>query len=282
MKKFLLTLATVFALTLVFTACNKNNDDTDVALTEDVTTSEDLATAQDLFQSTEDEINYELEERGPTGPTGPNTCPMRTVSPADGSFPRTVTIDYGTDGCEGPDGRVRRGQIIITQSDSMRNVGAVRIATLVDFYVDDAHVQGTKTWTNLGADAEGNVSLHRTVEGASITFPDGEQITWEADHTITQIAGGATPQRTDDVVQITGGSNGVNRNGVAYSNTISDTDPLVKRHTCPWVESGTLTMTIGNRTRSLNYGEGVCDRFAFLTLNNGQTIRIQIRNWWIR
>lgn len=279
MKKLLLTLATVFALTLVFTACNKNNDDTDVALTKDVTTTEDLATAQDLFQSTEDEIDYELEERGPTGPNGP-VCPTVTVSPTDGSFPRTVTIDYGTDGCEGPDGRVRRGQIVVTQTDSMRNAGAVRVATLVDFYVDDAHLQGTKTWANQGFDAEGNVTLTRTVEGASITFPDGDVITWQANHTITQIAGGATPQRFDDVVQITGNSSGVNRNGVAFSNIISDADPLIKRKSCPWVESGTMEMTVGDRTRSINYGDGVCDRFAFLTLNNGQTIRIHIRNWW--
>lgn len=274
MKKHLLLWVAVIALGMVFTSCNKADNEIPA---DAVMTSEDLTTSMDIFQSTEDEIDTELESRGPNGP---NDCPTVTVTPGDWSFPRTVTIDYGTDGCEGPDGRVRRGQIIVTQSDTLRNAGAVRTATLVDFYVDDAHVEGTKTWTNQGFDANGDPVINRTVTGGSITFPDGSQITWEADHTITLIEGAGTPVLLDDVVQITGGSNGVNRNGVAYSFVIDEQDPLVKRRLCRWVESGTLEMTVGNITRLINYGNGTCDPYAILTLENGNTRTIHVRAWW--
>lgn len=277
MKKHLLVLATMVAAGLVFNACNKDENLTS-SNQELMDASDDLATAQDLYQGTEDEINESLEERGPT-PTGPD-CRTVTITPADGSFPRTVVIDFGTDGCEGLDGRVRRGQIVINQSDSLRIPGAVRTATLVDYYVDDAHVEGTKTWTNTGVDGEGNITLTRKIENAKITFPDGSSITWESNHVLTQTEGGATPTRLDDVMEISGTSSGITRHGVAFSNVISDSDPLVKRASCLWIESGTLEMTVGTRTRSIDYGNGTCDRFAALTLANGQTYTIRIRTWW--
>lgn len=273
MKKQFLLFAAIFAFALAFTACEKNDSDTVTNTDEALATSEEETTAMNLFQDTEDEVDYEIETRDPS-----DDCPVITVSPDDGSFPRTITIDYGTDGCVGLHGRVRRGVIIVTLTDSLKNPGAVRTVTFDNFFVDDAQIQGVKTLTNEGLNAEGLPTFSRTVEDASITFPNGDVTSWEASHTIVTIEGYNTPQFMDNVMEVSGGSSGVNRRGVPFS--VEITTPLVKSKSCPWIESGVKAITVNGIIRTIDYGDGTCDRIATLTFPNGFSRDILIRRWW--
>lgn len=272
MKNYFLLFAACFSLTLAFTSCQKEEAEAP-SFEEDLVTNEDVTTAANLFQDTEDEVENQIETRG-----GGLDCPTVTITPDDGSFPRTITIDYGPDGCEGPRGRLRQGMIIVTQTDHMANPGATRTITFDHFFVDGVQVQGVKTLANQSAGADGNITFTRTVEGGSLTYPNGAVATWQASHRLTQTAGGGTPAMIDDVFEITGGSSGTNRNGVAF--TVEITEPLVKSRACPWIESGIKTITINDRTRELDYGDGSCDRIAMVTYPNGFTREVLIRNWW--
>lgn len=272
MKKYFLLFAAFTAFSLIFTSCQKEEVE-NPAFEEDLITNEDVATATDLFQDTEDEVDAQIETRG-----GGLNCPEVTVTPDDGSFPRTVTIDYGPDGCEGPNGRLRQGMIMVSQTAPMYETGATRTITFDNFFVDGVQVQGVKTLVNQSTGNDGNIVLTRTVEDGSLTFPNGNAATWESAQTLTQIAGGDTPERIDDVFEITGGSSGVNRNGVAF--TVEITEPLIKRRNCPWIVSGVTTITINGRTRTFDYGDGECDRIATVTYANGFTREVLIRNWW--
>ncbi|MEK7255799.1 MAG: hypothetical protein AAB316_13700 [Bacteroidota bacterium] len=167
----------------------------------------------------------------------------------------------------------------MTESATLLSPGAIRTITLVDFSIDEAQIEGTRTLTNLGFDAGGNVSFNRTVTGGKITFPNGKVATWEADHTLTQTAGGGTPfVWIDNDFEITGGSSGINRNGKAF--TVEITQPLLKRAVCFWASAGEITLTVGDKTASIDYGDGDCDRKAIVTLPNGSTHEILIRRWW--
>lgn len=271
MKKNLIFLFLPLALALFFTACQKDqNDGADVQ----TNTSMDVLTAQDLIQDTEDEIDLILETRGPEQ----GDCPTVTITPGDGTFPRTVVIDFGTEGCEGPNGRVRKGIIQVVVTDTMINPGATRTATLIGFSVDDVQIEGTKTLENTGLNDLGQLTFTRTVADASLTFPNGDVAEWNAAHVMTRIEGADTPQRFDDVWQITGGSDGVNRQGQAFTAEI--TVPLVKPNACPWIVSGTRTVTVNNLSWSLDYGDGACDKIATLTRPNGTTKTVLIRRWW--
>lgn len=271
MKKVLFSFV---ALSIFFASCNKETQQE--IIEESVTTSEDIAALENLTQDTEDEVDMIIDEIN-TNSLVTNECPTVTVTPDDGSFPRTVTIDYGTDGCEGPNGRIRKGQIIVTQTDFMRIGGAVRTVSLQDFSIDDVAIEGTKTWTNQGYDEDGNVSITRQVS-KTITYPDGTQASWEVNHTLSQIEGADTEAWMDNVYQITGGSSGINRNGVAFSATI--TEPLTKNKFCRWIQSGVKEYTFGEYARTLDYGDGTCDNKAEVTFANGQTRIIRIRAWW--
>ncbi|MCI5081358.1 MAG: hypothetical protein MRY78_06705 [Saprospiraceae bacterium] len=271
MKKLMFSL---IAFSLFLASCNK--EETQGTIEEGITTSEDLATLQNLTQDTEDEVDFYVDAVN-TNTLVTDECPLITVSPDDGSFPRTITIDYGTDGCEGPRGRTRKGQIIIEQTDSLRLEGAERTVTLQNFSIDEVAIEGTKYWTNNGFDASGNISISREVS-TSITYPNGDQASWEANHLLTQTAGGDTQAWMDNVYEISGGSSGTNRNGVAFS--VSITQPLVKSKNCPWIQSGIKEFSFGDRNRTLDYGDGSCDNQAVVTYNNGQTRTIRIRAWW--
>ena len=272
MKKLFLLIAAFAAISLAMTSCQKEETETP-AFEEDLTTNEDVATVTNLFQDTEDEADNQIETRG-----GGLSCPTVTVTPDDGTFPRTATIDYGPDGCEGPNGRLRQGTIIVNQTAPMASPGATRTITFDNFFVDGVQVQGLKTITNAGTAGDNNIVFTRIVEGASLAFPDGETVTWDASHTLTQVAGADTPFLPDNVFEITGGSSGVNRNGVAFTAEI--TTPLIKRKNCPWIASGVRAITINGRTRTMDYGDGACDRVATVTYPNGFTREVLIRNWW--
>ncbi len=267
--------ATLF-LGLFFTSCNKDQDDnlTNEQVTEQmIVSSEDQATAEDFYQDVEDQVDEAIESRG-----GGGDCPTVTADPDWDTFPRTVTIDFG-DSCEGPNGRVRKGQIVVTVTDNLINEGAVRTATFVDFFIDDAQIEGTRTLTNLGYDDNGNITLSRVVSGGQITFPNGEGASWESDVIMTQIAGGNTPLFfLDNVFEITGTASGVNRQGKAY--TINILEPLIKKKACPWFVEGVISITSENVEVTLNYGNGECDRKAILTLPNGTEHEILMKKWW--
>ena len=271
MKKSVFNLLLIFSILAFFSSCQK--DETTVE--ENITSSEDLATMQNLLDDAEETADAEIELRGGGG--GTNTdCPTVTFEQPWGNFPNTVTIDFGTDGCVGPNGRVRKGQIVINFTDQLSNAGAIKTVTLVDFFIDEVQVEGTKTITNNGTDPDGNINFTRIVSGAKITYPDGDVATWEATHNLVQVEGGNTLTIWDNVYEITGGSNGVNRNGIPFVGEIIE--PLVKKLGCIWIVAGVRTLIVNSdKTFTLDYGNGVCNRWAELTLPNGDTKTIAIR-----
>lgn len=61
---------------------------------------------------------------------------------------------------------------------------------------------------------------------------------------------------------------GTSRNGTSY--TVSITNPLVYRSNCRYTVAGTLVIEGGNRTRTVDFGNGSCDG-TFTVTSNGIT-----------
>ncbi|HHS95707.1 MAG TPA: hypothetical protein ENJ45_03890 [Phaeodactylibacter sp.] len=281
MKKFFVFLMIALAMLLTFSSCEKDDSPQDTA-TEQIAmenTGKDFTTAQELMKSTDDEVEEQVAlAMMPSTPNSP-PCPTRSLEFPQGTFPNTLTIDFGMEGCEGPHGHIRKGKIIVYMSAPMYEEGASRTLTFEDFSVDEVQIEGTKTLVNLGYNDEGFLSFSRTVEGALISFPDETNISYDSEHTLVQIAGADTPANLhDNIFAITGSTSGINRMDMAFTATV--VDPLIKKRTCRWIVAGTSEIESDNGTATLNYGNGNCNRIAQLTLPNGNTLVVHVRRWW--
>ncbi len=258
------------ALCLVFvTSCEKSVDDT--ALAPDTTLNAVAVTTtetQDALISVE-ELENELLESRDNG-----NCPTISSTAPKGTFPNTLTIDFGT-GCMTKSGRYHQGKIIIVQSDSMNKAGATRTTSFVEFYVDSIVVKnGTVTLTNLGTDAAGNKQFSRKMTNMSFTNNKGTLVI-NANHTRTQTAGGDTELKADDVWEIDGESSGTVDSEIKFTTLIKES--LILKGNCPFIVAGIEEVMRNGRTVSVDYGNGSCDRLAKGTTENGNHFAIVLR-----
>jgi len=190
-------------------------------------------------------------------------CTKITVSPNDSTYPKTVIIDYG-DGCICRDGKFRKGAIILYYTKPLRRPGAELTITLRNFFVNRAHIEGTKIIKNL---TEGNVHKYSVVVvDGQVTWPNGRGFKYEKTKVVTQVRGMETRKIRDDVYSIEGRSKTVYANGLTV--VLNTETPLIKPVACNWIVSGVLKIKINQRTLFLDYGNGECDNKAWLKWND--------------
>lgn len=265
MRKSLVLITAFFLGAAIFQSCvKKESDDATLA------TAEDLAANADFSEQIDLAANIAIEERG-----GGGTCPIVTLDKPWGTWPNTLTIDYGTTGCAGPNGdHILKGKLIISQTADAFTKGATRTLTFENFFADAIKVQGAQSWTNNGLNATGQWSFTKVAKDMKVSYPDGTSTSWNLSHTSTLAQGGLTLTWWDDVWNTTGTISGVNREGVSYSATT--TSDLVKKATCGWVSAGTIDLNVGGNTAVIDYGNGSCDNKATVTLPNGDTFTINL------
>jgi len=179
--------------------------------------------------------------------------------------PPVMTIDYGTAGCIGNDGKKRTGMVVATfnkrwHSDTLGNNALVIV--LNNYKVNGIQYEGTIR-VNKPAKNELNTQV---INGKCTGANNSWNLEWACNRTMKLIAGAGDTDETNDVYEVTGVANGVNRKDVAY--TLEVTKPLIKRYNCGFIESGTFDLTPdGLATRTVDYGDGSCDNKATLTIN---------------
>lgn len=303
LNRILIALSAMICSSLIFISCQKENSlpsGTSDGLTDEqaATYSDESAQAEGSFDDADNVAFIAADEEGNAGGFGIEgksanltgrpylprflelrqrigDCAVITVTPNDSTYPKTVTIDFG-DSCMGNDGKVRRGKLVLHFTAPVRHPGAVVTLTFVDYYVNRAHVEGTKIFRNLCEPPSLIKWSIETLDG-KVTFPNGRGYKYDGLKTVKQIAGMNTNIVMDDVFQITGGSKTVFTNGLTVKLLV--TDPIIKKVACPWRSEGTLKIQINSRVLKLDYGfpnNGNCDNKALLTWNNGNNQRIII------
>jgi hypothetical protein len=291
--KFLSTKSIILAVSIAFAtvlySCQKESSSTSstqpVTEEEAVTYSDESAQAEASFDDIEDISRTAADEEGvisaPNGRIFPfiqlrlrlGPCAVITVTPNDSTYPKTVTIDFPGDGCWCADGKHRKGTITIHFTGPIRRAGSVVTITLTDFYLNRAHIEGTKTISNLSEN--GAVKFTVQVTGGKVTFPNGRGYKYDGLKYVAQIEGAGTPNLVDDVYKIEGRSKTEFNNGRTIN--LNTESPLIKKFDCRWISNGTLKIKINDRVLFLDYGapsNGDCDNKALLTWNNGNNSRL--------
>ncbi len=274
-------------LSLLFiNSCKKDNE---TVIDNSTVSVKDNGAAENLFADIKRVVEEAANDEGQTArgeKSGSYTfgnCATVTINPAwvDTTWPKTMEIDFGATNCTGTYGINRRGKLVVTLTDRYRNLGSTLTVQPQNYYINDNKVEGTKTLTNLGQNANGNLEFKVDVVNGLITYTDNSTITWASSRINEWIAGDSTSLFThglagicDDVYMITGSANGVNRKGLSYTVTI--TSPLRKEVCCRWLVSGTLDLVPnGFATRTVDFGTGNCDNDATITIN-GNTYNVQM------
>jgi hypothetical protein len=188
------------------------------------------------------------------------------------SSPKSVTIDWGNTNCDCNDGKQRRGKIITTFTGSYYAQGTVITHTPVDYFVNNHKLEGTKTITNMGANANGQPYYNVQINGVA-TLATGEVVNYTSSRVRTFTAGYNTQLNFwDDEYDITGTANATVVNGDGYQ--AQTTAPLHIKVGCGYITKGTLEITpTGKPVRVIDYGSGTCDGTFTITVN-GNTYTI--------
>jgi hypothetical protein len=249
------------AVTMVYSGCSKADRDNDT----DLSSSNDNATAEVTFAAMANTIG-EVVDSLPQVRLA--SCVEYTLVPTDSvTFPKTLTINYGTLNCASADGSMRRGTIVATLSGKYRDSMTTINITTQNFYYNSYLIQsGSFIITNKGRNAARNINFTMDVTNANITTTEGN-ITWSCVRNREWIAGaGTTTSPYDDVYSITGTANGRGVDGNTFTVTI--TSPLIAALNCQYIEKGILILVPANlNNRLVNFGNGTCDNQATVTLN---------------
>ena len=263
-KTFLMIAALVM---LPFSSCLKNTDSIDqtsVDLADDNAVT-DLA-FDDVFNTVDNATIIMENQMGiakslDLGAVLTDSCPSITISA--GTFPKTITINYGT-GCSGFNGSTRSGKIIINVTDKRTVTGATRTVTFDNYYFNGIKIEGIKELKNLGPNSSQNMVISDKLTGGKLTLPSGKTIERTTDHQREFIAGWNTKTIWDDECLISGVATGKNINGITYTNTILT--PLHWVRACEFIVSGTVKFErTGVTPAVLDYGTGTCDAKATVT-----------------
>lgn len=282
-KRIFYILLIIIAWSMMFYSCEKDESgdkisDEDIALVEDDALTDvlfgDIWEAVDYAEKIVDDQIFNAQSKSQEIVV--DSCPTITVDHPDTTYwPKVITIDYGTTDCTGFYGQTRRGKIIITVTGRYRFAGSQKTVNLVDFYINDIHIEGTKTITNNGKNENGNLTYTVELVGGKVTTPNDVVIEREFTRTREWVEGADTPNHWDDVYFITGSATGVNYKGDSYTRTILT--PLEWAASCRFIKSGSIQSVVGDRSPViLDYGNGECDNEATLT-KDGETVNILLR-----
>ncbi len=292
---------TMISASLVFTSCRKRDKKTD----EEPDTEQTTATDNNLAETTSSDIESMGSQVGENGTLSTyrsngslsgneilSIAPCATIS---GVGTGTVTVDFGTTGCTGTDGRVRTGKLFFDFSASSpttaiyyRNPGFKMIVTAQNYVVDGNQITiNNKTITNTtpaGAPVGTNLTWAVSANISIVKPNNGGTIAWTCNRTKELIntndplcyTGQTNPINwTKAKIKINGSAAGTNAKNETFTATASN---LVRDFTCapdvsrphrhPFV-SGTISYTPGTRpTRLIDFGSGSCDLVGTITINS--------------
>lgn len=262
-----------FAMSLVaFSACKQE----EVALApQTINSIEDQILSSDLLDDVLDEVEFTSDIWFGELKSGFDDCRVVTVEPMDRlTWPKTITIDFGTDGCLVRDSVVKKGKIIIAQSAPQFGAAWTKVITFDNYYVNGNKIEGTNTttFTRRGD----NPTWTSTMTGGQITTPEGVIRTREAIHKRIQSRGIDTIRdRSDDAFQITGRASGIMKDEKTFSWEISE--PLLVSNNCRWIRKGVKVLVLeGMSDITIDYGNTECDNIATVS-QDGVTKEIVLR-----
>ncbi|RTY90894.1 hypothetical protein [Flavobacterium sp. GT3R68] len=265
--KILLFGMTLFLLT--FASCNKDDEGNSSSLTseETMTNAKMDAAADDVSKIIDDQYNVQENSKMVVPASILPSCATVTTVVTGNTWTRT--IDFGTTGCDMPNGNSLRGTIIVSGSTDFNQSTHTIHYSFLHFYHNNTLIEGNNTVVRTLESTNANANLHPVANMTihmTFTLVNGNVYTRVGNRVREMVVGYDTPDVwLDNEFLITGSWVTTLPNGGTQNSTI--TTPLRIRMNCNHIVSGVLTVTRNNVTATLDYGDGSCDNIAVVTIN---------------
>lgn len=254
-------LSAVVLGSLLFTSCKKEEADTDTQSAVDYAY---LKLGFNTILPVTNNITVNEEGLDKT-----NTYTCATVTriagdttnwPASGDT-LVYEVNYGTIGCVDHDGRTKTGILIVSFYSNFQLTGGQVKVEPSNFKVDGLAYEGAMTLQN-----NGNYSFTKVITNGKC-IASTWTIEYDGTNTLTWLSGYNTPaDPLDDSYSYSESADCMNRKGTAF--TVGTTSAIVKNCDCKWISQGTVEITpSGLATRTIDFGTGLCDNDATLTIN---------------
>jgi len=267
-KNLFTTLLIICTLLLSFSSC-KNDENVTASSASLTATAGDEAQASTINDQVLNEVDTYISSSAQTVKSALTTTATGTPSIIRGSQTITptgvvqkITIDFGTTGFTGKHGNILKGKIIVDIDLRLLVLGSSRTITYENFTINGISVTGSNKITFGGPTTDKHLFWIITGENV-ITLADGKTITWKAERRL-EFTSGLTTFWGESYI-LTGSASGVNAEGKAYSITINASNPLIGSTLYPYITKGSVTITIGQSTGVIDYGDGTQDNKATLT-----------------
>lgn len=281
LTKILIAFSVVAGLTY---SCNREESNNNLTLDQenlqteanaDFVSESDIDLATDFATNFENTSSLRTTTGGQQGAHPDYPCAKVTVASTNGTFPKTITVDFGT-GCTDKRGVTRKGIITISITNPIFLPGASITISHQDFYVNGRKVEGDAKLTNLTTDLKIPTFSKEVING-KIANEDGTFFTFSSNRKYRMVEGIATPKNIgDDAFETFEGNRNVNRsNGTYFTSTIKT--PLFKRNACHFISKGSVVLKGSKVDGTLDFGNGECDNLATFTDANGNVAQITLK-----
>jgi hypothetical protein len=275
----LLSIMLVVSVAALVASCSEEdtlNSADQQTVSSEASTDSYFEEAEDISSTVSFASNADIGGRSASLDDDRLACATLSLSEGATTSAGTITVDFGA-GCTR--GNItRKGKIIITYAGERRTVNSTHTITFDGFYVNGVHIEGTRT-VKVSEITNTYITHEITLDGGTITWPDGSSATRDSHHYRKWTHGGDLV-RLDDTISILadGTAAGLNRGGVEYSMQI--TEDIVFKAECIAQKrflpaSGEKVLVVGGnagREVTVNYGTGECDNSVSVTINGKTTV----------
>ncbi|MBQ4822319.1 hypothetical protein [Aquimarina sp. MMG016] len=275
MKNNFFKFSLIAFLLVVFVGCDDSENIDNVLGEIDSKDAELSAKIDDASEVLSDAVlqTYEYEESENKSPIHPHLPDCATIDVQITSTSKTVTLDFGSDGCEVRSDHIVKGKIIMSYTIDIDAMSKTINYSLQDFSIDDIQFEGSKTVTRQKANNNGNPQYTMNLD-FTVTFVDGSQASRTGNKTREWVEGVFNGNWGDNVFLITGAWETNFANGNTHSTII--TTALRREASCRFLVSGMVDLIRTNFSGTLDYGDGSCDNLAVFTNSEGEEREIRL------
>ncbi|CAL1521562.1 hypothetical protein [Chitinophaga sp. MM2321] len=187
-------------------------------------------------------------------------------------WPKEIVVEYGP-ACRDNYGVTRSGMVHISMTGLLFKTGTRVTITLEDYKVNNIPVTGVNSIYDISYSPVTGVQYTTEVTDGNVHLSDSLILGYTGKKTVKQIEGGSTPMNpSDDVYSIDGNATITYEKGApggeAAVATISTVTPVLKGWSCKWISQGELKVEFNKITGVIDYGKGMCDSLATITVND--------------